>query len=138
MIMILDLYISIGVIVLLSCLFQIRNFNRIFFVKSWFNKYIQIIKKKPTIIDFRSKDDFDLFYRLNALLIFDFFYILGLTLTKFWQISILFLIFSLLSNIIIYRLKYNIISKILMFLVFITKLSLLLYVIISNFFLVLF
>jgi hypothetical protein len=136
--MILDFYISIGLIVLLSCLFQIKNFNKIFYVKSWFNKYIQIVKKKPTIIDFRSKNDFDLFHRLNALLIFDFFYISGLTITKFWQISILFLIFSLISNIIIYRLKYNLFAKFLMFLVFLSKLILILYVIISNFFIVLF
>jgi hypothetical protein len=131
--MILDIYISIGIIVFLSCYFQLRNFNKIFYVKSWYNKYIKIIRKKPSIIDFRFKEDYDLFQRLNVLLLFDFIWILGLLFTKYMIISSIFLLVMIVINFLMKKLDYNQVSKILMLIMFLSKFVLVGYIIVNKF-----
>jgi hypothetical protein len=131
--MILDFYISFGLIVLLSSFFQIINFRKIYFAKEWYNKFIQITKRKPTVVDFRTKSDYDFLTRNNVLMIFDFVWLSGLIFSQFWSYSVIFIIFNFITNFISLKFNYNFFSKIFMFLRVLIK-STIVIVIISKYF----
>lgn len=131
--MILDFYISFGLIVLLSSFFQIINFKKIYFAKEWYNKFIQITKRKPTVVDFRTKSDYDFLTRNNVLMIFDFVWLSGLIFSQFWSYSVIFIIFNFITNFISSKFNYNFFSKIFMFLRVLIK-SIIVITIISKYF----
>lgn len=136
--MFLDFYIALGLLVLISSIFQILNFRKIFFAKEWYNKFIIITKRKPTIIDFRQKSEYNIFTRANFLFIFDFFWILLLCLTKYWTISMGFILLNTLVNFSVKKMNYNIFSKFLFLLIIISKILITFLILTNQFFIDLF
>ena len=136
--MIIDFYISLGLIVLLSSIFQLINFKEIFFTKEWYNKFILITKKKPKTQDFRTKSQQDLFVKNKILIIFDLIWISILLFTKFSYIGLSYILLNFVVNYIIVKLNYNITSKLIYFTLVFYKTLITFTVILEHFFMKLF
>lgn len=114
--MIQDLYLSIGVISFLTLFYQLRNFNKIYFIYEWYDKFTKITKNKPKINDFRTKSEWDIFNKVNIFIIFDFLWILGLIFTEYYYFTILyFLILFLFKLFFLKKNKWTIVGKIVTF-----------------------
>jgi hypothetical protein len=121
--MIQDLYLSIGIICLLSIIYQIKNFNQIHFIYEWYYKFDKLTKNKPKKNDFRKKSDYDIYNKVNILIVFDSFWIVGLIFTYYFYLPIIyFLIFSFLKLTILKKNRWTLLGKFITFISIISRL----------------
>lgn len=119
--MIQDLYLSIGIICFFSIIYQIKNFNQIYFIYEWYSKFEKMTNNKPKKNDFRKKSDWDIYNKINILIFFDFLWISGLIFTSYFYLSIIyFLVFTLFKLIFFRKNRWNLKRK---FIIFISALS---------------
>lgn len=133
MLMMSSIYYFIGIFILMFVLSQIVNFNRIFNLIEWLDKFEKIKKKKPEKADFRSEDDLNLFFIRNTLLPVEGFWIIFGFITSNWFIFILMIIYGKIIGFIFNKIKYSIISKYLHLHFFILKSILYGFMIINHF-----
>jgi hypothetical protein len=132
--MFLDLYLSIGLIFLMSVIFQIINFNKIFFIYEWYDKFSKFTKKKPSEREFRTSLEWNIYRRTSVLITFDTFWILGLIFTKFFIFSIFYIIYLfLLKNTILKNHRYTYFGKISTFSIIFVKLLIIIFIYIKLF-----
>jgi hypothetical protein len=132
--MFLDLYLSIGLIFLMSVIFQIINFNKIFFIYEWYDKFSKFTKKKPSEREFRTSLEWNIYRRTSVLITFDTFWILCLIFTKFFIFSIFYIIYLfLLKNTILKNHRYTYFGKISTFSIIFVKLLIIIFIYIKLF-----
>lgn len=109
--MILDIYYSIGILVLIVMIKNLINFKKVLSVREWYLKFSKITGKKPSKFNFRSQSDFDRLVSQNIFAIFEFCWLLFLVFTKSWWGLPLILFLNLLAGFIIVKTKTNLLNQ---------------------------
>jgi hypothetical protein len=127
------IYYIFGIIVILSNLSYILKFNKIFSVLEWYTVFKEVTGSKPKFNDFRKKEDYTLFTNRNILSSFEIFWILVGVFTSSWIFFLFIISYIIIANLIFYKIKFSLISKISSFTFAITRISIYSYLIINHF-----
>lgn len=127
------IYYIFGIIVLLSNISYILKFNRIFSILEWYTVFKEVTGKKPRINEFRKKEDYTLFINRNILSMFEISWILIGLFTSGWIFFLFIIAYITIVNLIFYKIKFSLISKISSFIFAIIRISIYSYLIINHF-----
>ena len=127
------IYYIIGIIVLLSNISFIFKFNKIFYVLEWYTVFKEVTGKKPRLNEFRKKEDYNLFANRNILSAFEIFWILIGLFTTNWLYFLFIICYITIVNIVFYKNKFSIMSRISSFIFALVRISIYSYLIINHF-----
>jgi hypothetical protein len=127
------IYYIFGIIVLLSSLSYILKFNKIFSVLEWYTVFTEVTGSKPKFNDFRKKEDYTLFTNRNILSMFEISWILIGLFTSSWIFFLFIISYIIIVNLVFYKIKFSLISKISSFTFAIIRISIYSYLIINHF-----
>jgi hypothetical protein len=127
------IYYIFGIIVLLSSLSYILKFNKIFSVLEWYTVFTEVTGSKPKFNDFRKKEDYTLFTNRNILSMFEISWILVGLFTSSWMFFLFMIAYIIIVNLVFYKIKFSLISKISSFTFVIIRISIYSYLIINHF-----
>jgi hypothetical protein len=132
--MIQDIYFSIGLISFLSIFYQLKNFNKIYFIYEWFHKFNKITNKKPKKIDFRTKYEWDTYNKVNIFIFFDTFWIFGLIFTSQYYLPIFYFLITFIFKSTIFKNRWTVIGKISTFFLIFLRMIICIFILYSEFF----
>jgi hypothetical protein len=127
------IYYIFGIIVLLSSISYILKFNKIFSVLEWYTVFTEVTGSKPKFNDFRKKEDYTLFTNRNILSMFEISWILVGLFTSSWMFFLFIIAYIIIVNLVFYKIKFSLISKISSFTFVIIRISIYSYLIINHF-----
>ena len=127
------IYYIIGIIVLLSNISFIFKFNRIFYVLEWYTTFTDVTGSKPKLNDFRKKEDYNIFTNRNILSAFEIFWILIGLFTMNWLYFLIIVFYITIVNLVFYKRKFSIMSKVSSFIFALVRISIYSYLIINHF-----
>jgi hypothetical protein len=127
------IYYIFGIIVLLSSISYILKFNKIFSVLEWYTVFTEVTGSKPKFNDFRKKEDYTLFTNRNILSMFEISWILVGLFTSSWMFFLFMIAYIIIVNLVFYKIKFSLISKISSFTFVIIRISIYSYLIINHF-----
>jgi hypothetical protein len=127
------IYYIFGIIVLLSSISYILKFNKIFSVLEWYTVFKEVTGSKPKFNDFRKKEDYTLFTNRNILSMFEISWILVGLFTSSWMFFLFIIAYIIIVNLVFYKIKFSLISKISSFTFVIIRISIYSYLIINHF-----
>jgi len=127
------IYYIFGIIVILSNISYILKFNKIFSVLEWYTVFTEVTGYKPKFNDFRKKEDYTLFTNRNILSMFEISWILVGLFTSSWMIFLFIIGYIIISNLIFYKIKFSLISKISSFTFAIIRISIYSYLVVNHF-----
>ena len=127
------IYYIFGIIVLLSNISFIFRFNKIFSVLEWYTMFIEVTGSKPKLNDFRKKEDYNIFVNRNILSTFEIFWILTGVFTTNWIYFLFIIGYISIVNIVFYKNKFSIMSRISSFIFALVRASIYSYLIINHF-----
>jgi hypothetical protein len=127
------IYYIFGIIVILSNISYILKFNKIFSVLEWYTVFTEVTGSKPKFNDFRKKEDYTLFTNRNILSMFEISWILVGLFTSSWMFFLFIIAYIIIVNLVFYKIKFSLISKISSFTFVIIRISIYSYLIINHF-----
>jgi len=127
------IYYIFGIIVILSNISYILKFNKIFSVLEWYTVFKEVTGSKPKLSDFRKKEDYTIFTNRNILSSFEIFWILTGLFTSGWIFFLFIIAYIIIANLVFYKIKFSLISKISSFIFAIIRISIYSYLIINHF-----
>jgi hypothetical protein len=133
MIVLSHIYYIFGLIVLLSNISFIFKFNKIFSVLEWYTVFNEVTGSKPKLNDFRKKEDYNIFANRNILSTFEIFWILIGLFTINWIYFLFIIGYITIVNLVFYKSKFSIMSKISSFIFALVRISIYSYLIVNNF-----
>ena len=129
------IFYSFGILILLSCVMAVIQFNRINFVKEWYIKFIEVTGKSPKVSDFRSKKDLNLHTNRNILGGLELLWVLIGLSTSNWVIFLFIFITSIMLKVIFGKIRYTLIGKIITLNFLIFRILIYSFLIINHFYL---
>jgi hypothetical protein len=133
MIVLSHIYYIFGLIVLLSNIAFIFKFNKIFSVLEWYTVFKEVTGSKPKLNDFRKKEDYTIFTNRNILSSFEIFWILVGLFTANWLYFLIIICYITIVNLVFYKSKFSIMSKISSFIFSLVRISIYSYLIVNHF-----
>jgi hypothetical protein len=133
MIVLSHIYYIFGVIVLLSSISYILKFNKIFSVLEWYTVFTEVTGSKPRLNEFRKKEDYNIFTNRNILSAFEIFWILIGLFTVSWLYFLFIIGYITIVNIVFYKNKFSIMSRISSFIFALVRISIYSYLIVNHF-----
>ena len=133
MIVLSHIYYIFGLIVLLSNISFIFKFNKIFSVLEWYTVFNEVTGLKPKLNEFRKKEDYNIFTNRNILSSFEIFWILIGLFTTNWLYFLIIIFYITIVNIVFYKSKFSIMSKMSSFIFALVRISIYSYLIVNNF-----
>jgi hypothetical protein len=133
MIVLSHIYYIFGIIVLLSNISFIFKFNKIFSVLEWYTVFNEVTGSKPKLNDFRKKEDYNIFTNRNILSTFEIFWILIGLFTTNWLYFLIIICYITIVNLVFYKRKFSIMSKISSFIFALVRISIYSYLIVNHF-----
>lgn len=133
MIVLSHIYYIFGLIVLLSNISFIFKFNKIFSVLEWYTVFNEVTGSKPKLNDFRKKEDYNIFANRNILSTFEIFWILIGLFTTNWLYFLIIICYITIVNLVFYKRKFSIMSKISSFIFALVRISIYSYLIVNHF-----
>lgn len=133
MIVLSHIYYIFGIIVLLSNISFIFRFNKIFSVLEWYSVFSEVTGSKPKLKDFRKKEDYNIFTNRNILSSFEIFWILIGLFTTNWLYFLIIICYITIVNLVFYKRKFSIMSKISSFIFALVRISIYSYLIVNHF-----
>ena len=127
------IYYIFGIIVILSNISYILKFNKIFSVLEWYTVFKEVTGCKPKFNDFRKKEDYTIFTNRNILSMFEISWILVGLFTSSWMFFLFMIAYIIIVNLVFYKIKFSLISKISSFTFVIIRISIYSYLIINHF-----
>jgi hypothetical protein len=127
------IYYIFGIIVILSNISYILKFNKIFSVLEWYTVFTEVTGYKPKFNDFRKKEDYTLFTNRNILSMFEISWILVGLFTSSWMIFLFIIAYIIIVNLVFYKIKFSLISKISSFTFAIIRISIYSYLVVNHF-----
>lgn len=127
------IYYIFGIIVILSNISYILKFNKIFSVLEWYTIFKEVTGYKPKFNDFRKKEDYTLFTNRNILSSFEIFWILVGVFTSGWMFFLFIIGYIIITNLLFYKIKFSLISKISSFTFAIIRISIYSYLVVNHF-----
>ena len=129
MIVLSHIYYIFGLIVLLSNISFIFKFNKIFSVLEWYTVFNEVTGSKPKLNEFRKKEDYNIFTNRNILSSFEIFWILIGLFTTNWLYFLIIIFYITIVNIVFYKSKFSIMSKMSSFIFALVRISIYSYLI---------
>ena len=133
MIVLSHIYYIFGLIVLLSNISFIFKFNKIFSVLEWYTVFNEVTGSKPKLNEFRKKEDYNIFTNRNILSSFEIFWILIGLFTTNWLYFLIIIFYITIVNIVFYKSKFSIMSRMSSFIFALVRISIYSYLIINHF-----
>jgi hypothetical protein len=133
MIVLSHIYYIFGLIVLLSNISFIFKFNKIFSVLEWYTVFNEVTGSKPKLNEFRKKEDYNIFTNRNILSSFEIFWILIGLFTTNWLYFLIIIFYITIVNIVFYKSKFSIMSKMSSFIFALVRISIYSYLIVNHF-----
>jgi hypothetical protein len=133
MIVLSHIYYIFGLIVLLSNISFIFKFNKIFSVLEWYTVFNEVTGSKPKLNEFRKKEDYNIFTNRNILSTFEIFWILIGLFTTNWLYFLIIIFYITIVNIVFYKSKFSIMSKMSSFIFALVRISIYSYLIVNHF-----
>ena len=133
MIVLSHIYYIFGLIVLLSNISFIFKFNKIFSVLEWYTVFNEVTGLKPKLNEFRKKEDYNIFTNRNILSSFEIFWILIGLFTTNWLYFLIIIFYITIVNIVFYKSKFSIMSKMSSFIFALVRISIYSYLIVNHF-----
>ena len=127
------IYYIFGIIVLLSNISFIFKFNKIFYVLEWYTAFKEVTGKKPRLNEFRKKEDYNIFANRNILSSFEILWILVGLFTTNWSYFLFIVGYITIVNIVFYKSKFSIMSKMSSFIFALVRISIYSYLIVNHF-----
>jgi len=126
------IFYAFGTLILLSNLFSLYKFNKIYYVKKWYHYFKKVSGKYPIVTDFRSEDDYNLFNKYNMVSLIEFIWVCFGVFSKSWFIFLFILLYSMIINRLAINIRYTIIGKIISVKILLLKIILYSYLIVTN------
>ena len=127
------IYYIFGLLIILSIISIIANFNKFYSIEEWYNKFKKVTGKYPEKKQFRNTEEYNLRLGTSILGYIEFTWLLLGILTSSWYIFIaLFLYMTIISSI-IKPIRFNIIGKVVSFHLILVRFSTYLFLVINHF-----
>ena len=127
------IFYAIGLIVALVLFSIISRFGEFYNTREWIVKYQLVTGKKPEKTDFRSEQEYSNFITLSLFDLFDFVWTFAGVLTSSWYIFASLLVWSIISNILRVKIKFEPLSRFLSFQLLCVKFISISYLIMNHF-----
>lgn len=127
------IFYSFGFFIFLNSFVNLLRFNKIYFVNEWVVKFKKVTEKKPSVSDFRSKDDLKIYRNKSFFLSIEFIWLCIGVFTNNWFIFLGILFLGFFMNIGLKKIKFTIIDKILSFAYLLIKCVIYLFLFINKF-----
>ena len=88
------IFYSFGFFIFLNSFVNLLRFNKIYFVNEWVVKFKKVTEKKPSVSDFRSKDDLKIYRNKSLFLSIEFIWLCIGVFTNNWFIFLGILVFG--------------------------------------------
>jgi len=127
------IFYSFGFFIFLNSFVNLLRFNKIYFVNEWVVKFKKVTEKKPSVSDFRSKDDLKIYRNKSFFLSIEFIWLCIGVFTNNWFIFLGILFLGFFMNTGLKKIKFTIIDKILSFAYLLIKCVIYLFLFINKF-----
>ncbi len=127
------IFYSFGFFIFLNSFVNLLRFNKIYFVNEWVVKFKKVTEKKPSVSDFRSKDDLKIYRNKSLFLSIEFIWLCIGVFTNNWFIFLGILFLGFFMNTGLKKIKFTIIDKILSFTYLLIKCVIYLFLFINKF-----
>jgi hypothetical protein len=127
------IFYSFGFFIFLNSFVNLLRFNKIYFVNEWVVKFKKVTEKKPSVSDFRSKDDLKIYRNKSLFLSIEFIWLCIGIFTNNWFIFLGILFLGFFMNTGLKKIKFTIIDKILSFIYLLIKCMIYLFLFINKF-----
>lgn len=127
------IFYSFGFFIFLNSFVNLLRFNKIYFVNEWVVKFKKVTEKKPSVSDFRSKEDLKIYRNKSLFLSIEFIWLCIGVFTNNWFIFLGILFLGFFMNTGLKKIKFTIIDKILSFTYLLIKCVIYLFLFINKF-----
>ncbi len=127
------IFYGFGFFIFLNTLVNLFRFEKFYFVNEWLFKFKKVTGKKPSVSDFRSKEDLKIYKNRSFFIVLEFIWICLGVFTNNWFIFLSIIISGFLMNFIMRKIKFSKIDKTLSFLYLSLKCLIYLFLFINKF-----
>jgi len=127
------IFYSFGFFIFLNSFVNLLRFNKIYFVNEWFVKFKKVTGKKPSFIDFRSKEDLSIYKNRNLFITFEFIWLCIGVFTNNWIIFLSILLFGFIVNFALKNIRFTTFDKIVSFVYLLVKCMIYLFLFVNKF-----
>lgn len=127
------IYYIFGLLIILSIISIIANFNKFYSIEEWHNKFKKVTGKYPEKKEFRNSEEYNLKSGISILSYIEFTWLLLGILTSSWYMFISLFIYIMIVSSIIKPVRFNVIGKIVSFHLVLVRFSIYLFLVINHF-----